>query len=120
MQRLQTLLKKAYIAFQKSVYAGTAAAGCFLVYHGYLLSQLKQILPDNEQAEIEITVGEEKPKLSFEDYCRLNPISTCWDNSEATDFLTGIGLPNGGFARLIGFRSRFIKDSGKRRRHEFC
>ena len=87
MQRLQTLLKKAYIAFQKSVYAGTAAAGCFLVYHGYLLSQLKQILPDNEQAEIEITVGEEKPKLSFEDYCRLNPISTCWDNSEATDFL---------------------------------
>lgn len=87
MQRLQTLLKKAYIAFQKSVYAGTAAAGCFLVYHGYLLSQLKQILPDNEQAEIEITVGEEKSKLSFEDYCRLNPISTCWDNSEATDFL---------------------------------
>lgn len=86
MQRLQTLLKKAYIAFQKSVYAGTAAAGCFLVYHGYLLSQLKQILPDNEQAEREITVGEEKPKLSFEDYCRLNPISTCWDNSEATDF----------------------------------
>ncbi|MFR8205662.1 MAG: hypothetical protein ACLU99_04505 [Alphaproteobacteria bacterium] len=79
MQRLQTLLKKAYIAFQKSVYAGTAAAGCFLVYHGYLLSQLKQILPDNEQAKIEITVGEEKPKLSFEDYCRLNqsvPVGT--------------------------------------------
>ena len=30
---------------------------------------------------------EQELKISFEEYCRRNPISLCWDNSQTTDFM---------------------------------
>lgn len=41
--------------------------------------------PQSSETEIEISFGEEK--LSFEEYCKRNPVSTCFDNSQPTDFL---------------------------------
>ena len=42
-------------------------------------------MPQNPETEIEVSFGEDK--LSFEEHCKRNPISTCFDNSQPTDFL---------------------------------
>ncbi|MBE6452796.1 MAG: divergent polysaccharide deacetylase family protein [Alphaproteobacteria bacterium] len=51
----------------------------------------KRFVPENtpkpQSPETEITMSFGEEKLSFEDYCKQNPVSTCFDNSQPTDFL---------------------------------
>lgn len=68
------------------------AAG--LVFGGWCLYRnldlLPEDLPDNTNSEtmdVVFTEAEAEEKLSFEEYCRRNPISTCWNNRQTTDFL---------------------------------
>ena len=37
--------------------------------------------------EEQSSADEQELKLSFEEYCRRNPISLCWDDSQPTDFM---------------------------------
>ena len=66
--------------------------GAAYIYQG--LDRLPDTLPQEVPgSEIEIVFEEQTPeeteqlKLSFEEYCRRNPVSTCWDNRQTTDFL---------------------------------
>lgn len=68
------------------------AAG--LVFGGWCLYHHMDLLPDNPPADtnsdtIGVVFAEDsaEQKLSFDEYCRRNPVSTCWNNRQTTDFL---------------------------------
>ena len=68
--------------------------GVYYVYLGLDLLPPEPLL-ETANTNIEIVFEEvpeddaetEQLKLSFEEYCKRNPISTCWDNRQTTDFL---------------------------------
>lgn len=62
----------------------------------YLYQELDRLPPMPQEirpAEIEVVFEENtvpepaEEKLSFEEFCRRNPVSTCFDNREPTDFM---------------------------------
>ena len=58
----------------------------------YIYNRLDRISssPQSYHPEtIEVTFSEEEAneKLSFEEHCKRNPVSTCFDNSQPTDFM---------------------------------
>ena len=86
-QRLIRLVRKIFCG-------AVVCLGAYYVYLGLdLLPPEPSLEADNTNIEI---VFEEVPeddaetrqlRLSFEEYCKRNPISTCWDNRQTTDFL---------------------------------
>lgn len=84
--------------FKKLAAVAVGIAGLLYLDHGLNLQRapLPQ-LPETEQSEIVISFAEPdgtpKPltatpqKLSFKEYCRRNPISTCWNQQKTEDFL---------------------------------
>lgn len=67
-------------------------AGATYLYQGLDLLP-KEPPKEVRRSDIEIIFEEQTAeetaqlKLSFEDFCRRNPVSTCWDNRQTTDFL---------------------------------
>lgn len=84
--------------FKKLAAVAVGIAGLLYLDHGLNMQRapLPQ-LPETEQSEIVISFAEPdgtpKPltatpqKLSFKEYCRRNPISTCWNQQKTEDFL---------------------------------
>lgn len=78
---------------KKSIYVSRLLVAAGLFIGGASLYLHLDRLPDSQanlnSEGIDIVFAEEldEPKLSFAEYCRRNPVSTCWDNRQATDFL---------------------------------
>lgn len=72
---------------KKGIYFATVIAGAIFCYQGFSSIEAAPLNGTDNSAEVSISVEAETPRMSFEDYCRLNPVSVCWDNSEPTDFL---------------------------------
>lgn len=76
-----------------------AAGIAGLLYFDHGLSLQQSSLPQEETDSTEIIISFAEPddtpkpltttpqKLSFEEYCRRNPISTCWNQQKTEDFL---------------------------------
>ena len=68
---------------QKILLGVIACGGLFYAYtHLDRLPKTKDINSEN----IEVRISEEE-KISFTELCKRNPVSTCFDNSQTTDFL---------------------------------
>lgn len=76
----------------------TGIAGLLYLDHGLSMRQTSLSLPpkdDSTEILISFTAPDDNPKpltatpqkLSFEEYCRRNPISTCWNQQKTEDFL---------------------------------
>lgn len=85
--------RRNFIALLRKLICGTGVlVGAAYIYHGLdrLPDEPPQEIPGSD---IEVVFEEQTPeeseqlKLSFEEYCRRNPVSTCWDNRQTTDFL---------------------------------
>ena len=86
-QKLTTLVRKVFCGV-------VVCVGAYYVYLGLDLLP-SEPLPEVNASDIEVVFEEapendaetEQLKLSFEEYCKRNPISTCWDHKQTTDFL---------------------------------
>lgn len=78
--------KKSIYARRLLIAAGLLVGVAVLYYN---LDRRPDFQTDINSDGIDVVFAEEptKPKLSFAEYCRRNPVSTCWDNRQATDFL---------------------------------
>lgn len=80
-------------ALRAATYVVAAGAGLFYIKYG--LKLLEEPMPELPgTAEVQVVFEEENgEKLSFEEYCRRNPVSTCWDDRDATDFMYEETIP---------------------------
>ncbi len=87
------LTRRRYLTalFRKTVLLATMGIGAYYLYLGLDLLPQKPLPTTDSQIEVIFTEQSEEEsqqlELSFEEYCRRNPVSTCFDYSQPADFL---------------------------------